>query len=1308
MDAADLFQRLREALIACADLTTPPQARALFADPRLLSWHDHVPDANSPAARADTILSFLHGRENEEGEPALLVFLAAIRDRVHPADVWHGRLGALAEEVAVAIAEDSLPPPPTPSAATRADGSYQAIIDEADWAEIERSYLKIARQEWSTLYTESGTAIPLTGVYVMLQAMASRREEEGAEGSDVAPLQSGRRRAGPRDPQTAQAFAGDEEEQQEARPRAVPLSDALKEQAHVMVLGEPGAGKSTALQFIGLSFAADGKLPGVSLDLEEERIPVLISLKAHVETLKEAGLEEALTTAVRKLGHMTEAEAAAGIRLWRDAGRLAVLLDGLDEVAGHDRGEVARAIRTFARSEEGRRCRVVVASRTAGYRQELGPPFHDYLLKPFESADDAVPYVANWLAALQGWGDGRSHEAVEAGRELVSQMAGQRGLRRVLDNPLLLRLAVEAYVDTGEVVNNRSGLYRQYTEEIARRRAEERGAQAPLLEQAIPALQYLAWAMHAENEHRLTRLDQLLAEGGIRQPAAMLAMLREKMGLLVFSGSAINREVYFSHTTFQEYFVALHLKLWWRDDEGAAWAFLQPRLHHPAWREPIFLLAGALDEQAVTALVPRVLDAGSAYERELHRDLGLAAAIVGDGAAPERQVVEEIARRGRQLTSPRRRRLRRLTRFGTYLTGWAPSLALLPSWGALLSGLLWSALWLATTGDFLADSQKEVWDLWQWLGEEDVRRARWLFSLWRKLRRPLWLGTFLAGWLPIVLFIPLPGVFLAGFYWSVLSLTVWSRFRHRLRALLLWPARMVGGVGTSEYVRATYLLGWLRDEEAVPGLLDTLGHEDGKVRRAAADALGKFGEAAVPHLLPILRYSSGEKMFAAADALGEVGKDALPGLLVMLQDRNRDVRWSAALALGNMTGEPARRWLQEASQSEGSLSQLRREIETAVLRKSRQRMSRSSRGSLRRLRRLGVHERREMRRERLPALPELLEALRDEDHEVRATAVRNLGGIRATDAAPELIGALQDEDSEVRETAAWALGESGDAKAIPALIEALHDESEGVRRSAARALGWMGRWVGQAEAIPALTGALQDESVEVRQSAALALADIGEAEAIPDLIKVLQEDDEEEVRETVARVLGRIGGAGATPALMEVLEHEDENEDVRESVALALGRIGNPDAVPALIDVLRDDEATRWAAAEALGRIGDVRAVPILIEALSDYDEEVRRTSAEALGRIGDAKAVPALIDLIEAPHDKYSLVPVSATSKPVRALEEIVRNADPSSTEAIVRTIWWHLANENDYVFSLFARIVARLTFFQVDALASDSPFQP
>jgi NADH dehydrogenase len=132
------------------------------------------------------------------------------------------------------------------------------------------------------------------------------------------------------------------------------------------------------------------------------------------------------------------------------------------------------------------------------------------------------------------------------------------------------------------------------------------------------------------------------------------------------------------------------------------------------------------------------------------------------------------------------------------------------------------------------------------------------------------------------------------------------------------------------------------------------------------------------------------------------------------------------------------------------------------------------------------------------AVPELIQALNDDDWQVRHQAALVLGAIgpEAKAAVPALIAALDDDDKYFRSHAATALGKIGpEARAaVPALIEALKDRDEDVRRAAAAALGEIGPEARQA--VAALVELLRDPRKPVRKQAVRALEEI-DPEAAP-------------------------------------------------------------------------------------------------------------------------------------------------------------------------------------------------------------------
>ena len=304
----------------------------------------------------------------------------------------------------------------------------------------------------------------------------------------------------------------------------------------------------------------------------------------------------------------------------------------------------------------------------------------------------------------------------------------------------------------------------------------------------------------------------------------------------------------------------------------------------------------------------------------------------------------------------------------------------------------------------------------------------------------------------------------------------------------------------------------------------------------------------------------------------------------------------------------------------------------------------------------------------------LIEKLTDNDfqlHHDAADAIVKIG----SPAVPALIEALKDENRQVRWRAASALGEIGPeaSPAVPSLIDTLQDEDGYVRRIAAYALGKIGS--AAVTAVPQLTGALQAQDRNLRLVATYALGKIGPeaSSAVPKLVEALR-DLHAEVRLNAATALGRIGTDApvVVPALISTLQ--DTDTYVRQSAADALGKFGakaNP-AVPALITALQDENKyVRLNAAFALGKIGPEAkpAVSALITALQDEKEEVRQNAASGLGGIAgtfldQAKTLPLseleqdisdlekALKIIEDAQGKFTEEEIAVVRRPLLALQ--------------------------------------------------------
>jgi HEAT repeat protein len=138
----------------------------------------------------------------------------------------------------------------------------------------------------------------------------------------------------------------------------------------------------------------------------------------------------------------------------------------------------------------------------------------------------------------------------------------------------------------------------------------------------------------------------------------------------------------------------------------------------------------------------------------------------------------------------------------------------------------------------------------------------------------------------------------------------------------------------------------------------------------------------------------------------------------------------------------------------------------------------------------------------LPALLVLKELIQSEAVDHRWWAIRALAQFPpAEDVTRELVAALDDEAGEVRQCAVMALWHHPDLQAIEPLSRMLSDPDTMTAKLVCNALTLVG-----SAAVPALIAVLQTGSRTARFEATRALAEIKDPQAIPVLLKALEQD----------------------------------------------------------------------------------------------------------------------------------------------------------------------------------------------------------
>lgn len=351
---------------------------------------------------------------------------------------------------------------------------------------------------------------------------------------------------------------------------------------------------------------------------------------------------------------------------------------------------------------------------------------------------------------------------------------------------------------------------------------------------------------------------------------------------------------------------------------------------------------------------------------------------------------------------------------------------------------------------------------------------------------------------------------------------------------------------------------------AASGLIAALHDSDDVVRTHASRALMQIGlvdPAVIPGLVDGLR---SKHPYNARHALIMLGAPASPVLVTALGDPDAGVRQHAAAVLGKIRPVVS-----------GVVPAL-----IAMLERDPDRQVRDRAGVA--LREIG-----EESDEALYALARAL-AVRDG---VRSRAAWALGAFNRPEPAVlnELVHALKDSSREVRARAAHALARMAppDPHVIQALVELLRDEYSPAM-AAVNALARIGHPAGAA-----LRRATQDADRAVRQRAeeALRLRARMDPTNLSAVLTILQDVDADSgLRSRALEDLVRLGPQAqrAVPDLLRMLENKD-NEILRGGAAHALARILPKDgnAIAALTRALSDPSAgVRLYAGLALARIG--------------------------------------------------------------------------------------------------------------------------
>ncbi|MFC3237172.1 NACHT domain-containing protein, partial [Streptomyces nitrosporeus] len=416
---------------------------------------------------------------------------------------------------------------------------------------------------------------------------------------------------------------------QERQP--APVLEVLAEAGseRIVLLGDPGAGKSTLARYLALALTSPGPRPNAPLGALAGRLPIVVELRRYADKRwRDRTFEDFLE-------HLHEQEGMSVPRpvlneMLRQQ-RVVMIFDGLDELFDpRIRAETAQRVSAFASRHPG--IRIVVTSRVIGYQRATldGAGFRHFMLQDLTEQQIAE------FARL--WYTNACPNEVPLAQSLVervtSAVAHSRPIRELAGNPLLLTiLAIIGRRQT--LPRDRQGVYKhavtvlvahwdrdakQLTSEDAPEAldvlgAEERFELLLLLARRMQAGHGGIAGNHIHGKDLESVFGEYLSQYELppvqakAAARAMVAQLRERNFIL----SRYGGEVYgFVHRAFLEYLAAADIAHRYKEDrewepEELITKVVEEHAGDTAWHEVILLVVGQLHEREAARAIDRLL-----------------------------------------------------------------------------------------------------------------------------------------------------------------------------------------------------------------------------------------------------------------------------------------------------------------------------------------------------------------------------------------------------------------------------------------------------------------------------------------------------------------------------------------------------------------------------------------------------------------------------------------------------------------------------------------------------------------------------
>ena len=284
------------------------------------------------------------------------------------------------------------------------------------------------------------------------------------------------------------------EELEQSEASGLPMREVLEQYSRLVVMGDPGAGKSTsALKLVHDSCVS------IHRNGPPMRIPFFVVLRDYIQEFKDGGtsIVDQLVKVCNAPYHVQVTKEM--IEYWLLNGRAMVVFDGLDELLDTSlRRDVVELVEGFAYRFP--QAPILVTTRRVGYEEAPldSDLFQAALIDSFEE-EQIEAYARKWFAL--------DDSVPDANKDVLTSafLADAEFVQDLTSNPLMLSLMCGLYSSERYIPKNRPDVYERCALLLFEKWDKQRGIVAPLSfdMHVQPAIRSLALWLYPRKEAQL-------------------------------------------------------------------------------------------------------------------------------------------------------------------------------------------------------------------------------------------------------------------------------------------------------------------------------------------------------------------------------------------------------------------------------------------------------------------------------------------------------------------------------------------------------------------------------------------------------------------------------------------------------------------------------------------------------------------------------------------------------------------------------------------------------------------------------------